>query len=167
MKPIILSMAFICFGACGSCSSSEFLPEPVNNGSTDMGNIKIDITIENAVFTATLEENDAGKAFNKMLPLTLDMADVNRNEKYIRLDGYLPTDPYCPGTVRTGDLMLWGSDGLVLFYKRFSTPYSYTPLGYMDDPSGLEEAVGTGDVTVQFCNTGRKIIFRRIKTLVI
>lgn len=46
--------------------------------------------------------------------------------------------------------MLYGSSCLVLFYDSFSTSYSYTPIGHIDDADGLAEALGKGGVTVSF-----------------
>ena len=44
--------------------------------------------------------------------------------------------------------MLYGSDCLVLFYDSFSTSYSYTKIGYLDNPEGLKNIVGNGTVNV-------------------
>jgi hypothetical protein len=46
--------------------------------------------------------------------------------------------------------MLYGSTCLVLFYKDFSTSYSYTKLGSIEDISGLTDALGGGSVQVTF-----------------
>lgn len=108
----------------------------------------ITLTIGTAVFAATLEENPAADALLEMLPLTLDMNELNGNEKYVYLPESLPEEPYRPGTIETGDLLLWGDNCVVLFYETFASGYSYTRLGRIDNPEKLAEAVGRGRITV-------------------
>lgn len=112
------------------------------------------ITIETdagpRTFGATLADNATAKAFADRLPLTLAMADLNRNEQHADLAAELPTDASNPGTIQRGDLMLYGSRTVVLFYDSFATPYRYTRLGRVDDPSDLAAAVGGGPVTATF-----------------
>lgn len=101
-------------------------------------------------FTATLADNATAQAFAAMLPMSLSMSELNNNEKYVYLDQSLPTQASSPGTIQTGDIMLYGSSCVVLFYKTFSTSYSYTRIGRVDNPEGLAAAVGSGSVTVLF-----------------
>ena len=110
----------------------------------------ITIKVNGTSFAATLEDNEAGRAFAALLPLTLDMSEMNGNEKYHYLDESLPTESHRPGTIQTGDLMLYGSSCVVLFYETFSSDYSYTRLGRIDNPEGLAAAVGGGNVSVTF-----------------
>jgi len=113
--------------------------------------MKLRITInENKVVTATLEDNATVAAFKEMLPLTLDMSDLHANEKKFDLPKRLPTKDSNPKMIQVGDLMIWNSRTLVLFYKSFPTSYSYTKIGRINDASGLADAVGSGDVRMSF-----------------
>ena len=101
-------------------------------------------------FAITLADTDAARAFAAMLPLTLDMAELNGNEKKKELPSPLPSDASRPGTIRNGDLLLWGSRTVVVFYRTFESSYAYTRLGRVDDPSGLPQSLGRNDVRVVF-----------------
>ena len=113
-------------------------------------NIEMKITIGSKTFTAVLNDNPTAASFKSMLPLKVKMTELNGNEKYYRLGRELPTNATKPGKIETGDLMLYGADTLVLFYKSFPTSYSYTQIGRINDPEGLAAAVGSGDPTVTF-----------------
>ncbi|HXV11931.1 MAG TPA: cyclophilin-like fold protein [Burkholderiales bacterium] len=108
------------------------------------------MTVGERRFAITLNDNEAARAFRAMLPLTLDMPDLNGNEKHVDLPKALPANASRPGTIRSGDLMLYGSRTLVLFYLTFDSSYSYTRLGRVDDPRGLAQALGPRDVRVVF-----------------
>ena len=111
---------------------------------------KMKISIGSNTFTATLYENETTKALKAMLPITLNMSELNGNEKYFHLSTDLPTNTTDPEIIQEGDLMLWGTNSLVLFYKTFSTSYKYTKIGRIDNPLSLASVVGLGSVTIVF-----------------
>ena len=102
-------------------------------------------TLPNSTFVGT-----TGNFFKTMLPMTIDMDELNGNEKYYYLNESLPSAPVNPGTIYAGDIMLYGNSCVVLFYQTFNTGYSYTRIGSLDDPTGLAEAVGPGNAMVTF-----------------
>ncbi len=108
------------------------------------------IRVGRRIFTATILDNPTAKAFKNRLPLTLPMKELNGNEKYGELSSSLPTSAVHPDTIQSGDLMLYGSETVVLFYESFRTSYSYTRLGRIDNPAGLATALGAGNVTISF-----------------
>ena len=108
------------------------------------------ITNESKVFTATLENNATVAAFKEMLPLTLDMSDFNANEKKFDLPKRMPTKDANPQMIQAGDLMIWNSRTLVLFYKSFPTSYSYTKIGRINNTSGIADAFGPENVRIRF-----------------
>ena len=135
------------------CSQTERSPSkegvseiPIKTSSLMKDTIIIQVGTTS--FKAILETNAAATSLKAMLPLTLEMKDLNSNEKFSDLSRSLPTNAFNPGTIHTGDLLLWGSNTLVLFYKSFNTPYSYTKLGKIENPNGLAQALGSGTVKV-------------------
>ena len=116
-------------------------------------NLKMKLRViinENKVLTATLEDNATVAAFKEMLPLTLDMSDFNANEKKFDLPKRMPTKDANPQMIQAGDLMIWNSRTLVLFYKSFPTSYSYTKIGRINNTSGIADAFGPENVRIRF-----------------
>lgn len=153
--------------AFASCSDDDDPPmeqlQPDNGNNSEDGSNKNDnnnedaetnntmnIRIGNHTFTATLADNETARAFAALLPMTVTMNELNGNEKYHYLTDNLPTDASRAGTIHEGDLMLYSSNCLVLFYETFSSSYNYTRIGSVDNAVGLAEAVGSGNVNVTF-----------------
>lgn len=108
------------------------------------------VTVGKESFHVKLLDNKTAKAFVEQLPMTIDMNEMNSNEKYFYLSKTLPTVSEQPGEIKAGDLMLFGNDCLVLFYENFSSTYSYTRIGVIEDPAGLAEALGDKKSKVTF-----------------
>ncbi len=106
------------------------------------------LAVDDTCFVITLAETEAARELSGRLPLRLEMAELNGNEKYASLGSPLPAKAENIRRIEAGDVMLWGSDCLVVFYKSFDTPYSYTRIGHIADARGLAKAVGTGDALV-------------------
>jgi hypothetical protein len=150
-----LAVLFLSGSAAGCAGDRSSTVSNANNGIQESNNIekkgnKMKIKIGSNTFSATLFESETATAFKALLPLTIKMDELNGNEKKYDFSKGLPTNSTNPKTINNGDLMIWGSNTLVLFYKTFPTQYSYTKLGKVNDSSGLEAAVGAGDVTVTF-----------------
>ena len=127
------------------CNSQKI--ESKNEVEKRSDNIKsVSVVIEEKEYILNLEDNKTAKDFVSMLPLDLDMNELNGNEKYINLDKSLKTNPYNPKRINASDVMLFGDNCLVIFYKSFDTTYSYTKIGHIDNLNDL----GDGDIKVRF-----------------
>lgn len=144
----ISAISIINIAACKSNIEEESIGQNIMETPKDTQ--QITITIGSKIFKSTVIDSPTTAAFTALLPLTINMKDLNGNEKYFDLPQELPTNAFNPKTIQNGNLLLYGSTTLVLFYKSFSTSYSYTRIGSVDDPAGLAKAVGPGNITVTF-----------------
>ena len=108
------------------------------------------VKIDGQKFQVTLYDNKTVHALQERLPMTLNMEELHGNEKFYYLDEGLPTNAENVGSIKTGDLMLFGSDCLVLFFEDFSTTYSYTRIGHVEDARSFANALKSGTVEVTF-----------------
>ena len=113
----------------------------ISNNKYESSKVTMNIQVGDKSFTAIMEDNQSSEAFIEKLPLTINMSEMNGNEMYYFMDDDLPVDAKRPGKINNGDIMLYGSNCLVVFYKAFNTGYSYTSLGNISDPKGFKDAI--------------------------
>ena len=133
--------------------TEELLMEALNQRDKDMkkeekvSNITVIIDWKN--YTAELEDNETAQNFYQTIIANKKeflMEDLNENEKYIYLQEKLPNSPKVPEKIESWDIMLYWNNCIVIFYKSFTTTYSYTKIGHIKNMQDL----WTESVTVQF-----------------
>ena len=110
----------------------------------------MNVQVGDVVFSATLEENEAVSALVEMMrenPVVIQMSDYSGFEKVGPLGTSLPASN-SQTTTQAGDIVLYNGNQIVIFYG--SNTWSYTRLGHIDDLTGWEDALGSGDVMVTF-----------------
>ncbi len=139
--------------------SPEIAEEPVQpwqttpgtqSGTEEEAERKMNVQVGDAVFSATLENNEAVSEWMAMMqesPVVVEMSDYSGFEKVGSLGRSL-TASNSQTTTQAGDIVLYNGNQIVIFYG--SNSWSYTRLGYIDDLTGWEDALGSGDVTVTF-----------------
>jgi len=132
---------------------------PVEGDVSDTeGNLNmydVSIRVNGKVFSAKLYQTKTTEVFMQKLPLSITMNELNGNEKYYYFSENFPTESQKVSQIHAGDLKLYGSSCLVLFYESFSTSDSYTSLGFVENPEGLAEALGTGNVSVEIVGSDK------------
>ncbi|HJB15911.1 MAG TPA: hypothetical protein IAA05_07720 [Candidatus Blautia excrementipullorum] len=151
-----LSLAFIVMMSLvvllTGCGSSGQEAEAAENRQVEEENSKMQMKVQvgGSTFTAALEENEAVDALVDMMeqgPVTIQMSDYSGFEKVGPLGTSIPASNQ-QTTTQAGDIVLYQGNQIVMFYG--SNSWSYTRLGHIDDLTGWEEALGSGDVTVTF-----------------
>ena len=122
----------------------------IQNNTEENKVANMNVQVGDVVFSATLEENETVSALVEMMresPVVIQMSDYSGFEKVGPLGTSLPASN-SQTTTQTGDIVLYNGNQIVIFYG--SNSWSYTRLGHIDDLTGWEDALGSGDVTVIF-----------------
>ena len=149
MKKIVYSLLIIiCLFMVVGCNSKNSENNDQSN-STNQQESKTNINDSDEVvksvkaiingkeYIINLEDNETANSFVGLLPQELNMRELNGNEKYIYLDTNLPSNSVSVKHINKGDVMLYGNNCLVIFYKSFDTSYSYTKIGHIDNLDDL------------------------------
>ncbi len=107
--------------------------EKNSNNKTEKVSDSVKVFINDKEYKLNLYDNETVNSLVKLFPLDVTMKTLNENEVYVYLDETLPTNSSNPKKINTGDVMLYGDNCLVIFYKTFNTSYSYTKIGHIDD----------------------------------
>ena len=134
MKKKLLFITICCLILITGCKSKN-KQNNKKESDTNMSNIKV--IINDKTYTLNLENNTTVDEFINLLPEEYNMSDLNDNEKYTYLDKSLTTNQYNPKHIEQGDVMLFGNNCLVIFYKSFDTTYSYTKIGQIENLDDL------------------------------
>lgn len=131
-------------------TSSQPVQQEQKKEEENVGLKAISVRIDDMTYIMSVDAGKAGQEFAKSTPFELEMKDLNGNEKYYEGKDTLPTDPYKPGHIEAGDVMLYGDNTIVIFYKSFDSDFSYTRLGKIRNASSLEYMLEGDTATVEF-----------------
>ena len=103
------------------------------NRTTEKVSDTVKVFINDKEYKLNLYDNETSSSLVKLFPIEVTMKTLNENEVYVYLDEKLPTNSSNPKSINAGDVMLYGNNCLVIFYKTFNTSYSYTKIGHIDN----------------------------------
>lgn len=142
----VLAMSFLLFNQYQQSTTKE--RKQVDQKQEEGGHMKLNMLVNDQTYTVVLEDNRAARELVRMLPLTIEMNELNGNEKYYYFDTSFSKDEEKVTTIQNGDVMLYGDDCLVLFYDSFSTPYRYTRIGHVENAKDLANILGNYSVII-------------------
>ena len=94
---------------------------------------KVKVIIDDKEYEMILENNTTSYDLLSVIPLSITMNDLNNNEKYAYLSFSLNNLNDYTGKINKGDVMLYQSNCIVIFYKDFDTTYHYTKIGHINN----------------------------------
>ena len=148
-KVLLIAICLLLTGCINNYKNINHSEIKNNTNEIKKNDIKVSeikVTINEKEYKINLEDNKTVEEFLSVLPKEYTMNDLNNNEKYVYIDNSLTTNSYNPKHIEKGDVMIFGDNCLVIFYKSFDTSYSYTKIGHIND---LKD-IGNNNVVVKF-----------------
>ena len=108
------------------------------------------IEIGDKIFPFEFKNTKAANEIKSKIPFTINMTKLNGNEVFYYFNETFTTDIKSVGTINIGDVYLYQSNCLVLFYKTFTTTYSYTTIGSITNTEGLTDAIDSGSKLISW-----------------
>ncbi len=143
MKSILVIILLFFVVGCeskidNSSDNNSVIETTEEENNIDEVNSSMKVTINNKEYNLILEDSETVRKFIELLPKEFNMSELNGNEKYVYMEDSLPTNSSNPGHINAGDVMLYGDNCLVIFYKSFDTSYSYTRIGHIENLDNLD-----------------------------
>lgn len=135
-------------------NSSESVPDEESEEKATMDQNTFYVSTGGKTFSAAFADTSGAQALKDLLAsgdITIQMNDYGGFEKVGSLGQSLPAGN-SQTTARAGDIVLYQGNQIVIFYG--SNSWSYTRLGRINDLTGWQEALGTGDIPVTFSLQG-------------
>ncbi len=130
---VTIALIIVLIGIGYKVLSNDNYSDDIDNIVDDNSIIKeIKVIIDDKEYSLVLEDNDTTRELLENLPLNIKMDELNGNEKYVYMDRDYPSNQMNPKHINKGDVMLYGNNCLVIFYKSFDTSYSYTRIGHIE-----------------------------------
>lgn len=145
----VILLFYITLAALSACAKPSVDTASISSNDTQW-------TMNGHPLQIELEDTEAGRQLSEVLPDQFVMQDLNGNEKYYTLPKSLPTSETQVERIEAGDVMLYGNRTLVVFYRSFSTNYSYTRIGRVKNNEKLADQLGKGDTMVEPRSDERK-----------
>lgn len=129
--------------AGGSTDHQISQEEPTQEGETE--NMKL--IIGEIEVPVTWEDNESVSAIKDLLPLTIQMSMYGGNEQVGSIGQRIVSNDKQTRT-KSGDIVLYTSDQIVIFYG--SNSWAYTRLGHVDlSKNEMKDLLGNGNVSIQ------------------
>lgn len=127
------------------------VPSEIEKPVETVDQMIISITAGDHIFTASLYDNAASRAFWDKLPLTLPMMNLYEREMCYRFGkGGLPDDDAADTGHVIGDISYWPPAGsLVILYKQNGEVFEQQPIGHTNADISFFDGMPDTDITFE------------------